>query len=215
VKLFKQHAYVVLDEDWIRDVQNGEATVLQDIAEQFATEEATQMIAGDGTTEPKGLDTLTDTGAVQSTGAIASQTLASTTAITYDEVINAIYALAPKYRANATIMASTGTIQSLRQIKDAVTNVPIWSESVRHGEPARFAGVPVVENSLMDAPAATKTALYIGDFSRGIEIVDRTELTLNNYDQTVPGSTVVYARRRNGCNVMDVNAILKVKHAAA
>jgi len=213
IKLIKQHAFVALDEDFLADVTNAESVIMQDLFEDMAASEAAAMISGNGSTAPLGLDNLTvGAAAVQSTGTFKKIDLAGTSTATYNEVMDAIYALAPRYRANAKIMCSTGMIAELRKLADANDN-PLWADSVIAGQPATFAGYPVIEFSHMTAPATSETAFIVGDFAKGLEIVDRTTVSVDKHSNVTLGSEVIYARKRVGMGYGDVKALIIAKFA--
>ena len=215
IKLIKQHAFVALDEDFIADVTNAESVIMQDLFEDMAAAEAAAMITGNGTAAPLGLDSLNvAAAAVQATGTFKKVVLEDTGTATYNEVMDAIYSLTPRYRANAKIMCSTGMVAELRKLADTVGN-PIWAESVIAGQPGTFAGYPVIEFSHMTAPEADGTAFIVGDFNKGLEIVDRTVVSVDMHSNVTLGSEVIYARKRVGMGYGDVKALVIAKFANA
>jgi len=213
VKLHKHHSFVALDEDFLADVSNAEAVIMQDLYEQMAQTEAAAMVTGNGTTAPLGLNSLTTgAAAVQSSGTFKAIDVAGTSTITYNEVMDVIYSLSPRYRANAKIMCPTGTVAELRKLADSNDN-PLWADSVIAGQPSTFAGYQVVENPHMDAPATGKIAMVVGDLSKSLEIVDRTVISVDKHSNVILGSDVIYSRRRVGMGINDVNAMIVVNFA--
>ncbi len=213
IKLFKHHSMVALDEDFLADVQNAESVIMQDLFEQMAATEAATMVTGNGTSAPLGLNNLpTAASADQSTGKFALQTVAGTATITYAEIMDAIYALKPSYRAGAKILASTGTVAALRQIVDG-NGRPLWIDNQVAGQPATFAGMSVVEHPHMSAPATGEIAMIVGDFAKGLELVDRTAVSVDKHSNVILGSEVIYSRKRVGLGLGDVNALVVVRFA--
>ena len=97
---------------------------------------------------------LTGTGSSQPTGIFnpsADKTLASTSTVTTDELIEIVYGLARHYRNGASWMMNDATALIISKIKESVTSsgtTPYWWNPNAHaGEPDRLLGYPVFTNS--------------------------------------------------------------------
>jgi HK97 family phage major capsid protein len=98
-----------------------------------AEEEA--FIKGDGNGKPTGMFLATG-------GADIGVTAASSTAITFDDVINLVYSLRVPYRRNAGFIANDVTVGALRKLKDTNGQF-LWQPSLQAGQPDRLFGYPI------------------------------------------------------------------------
>jgi HK97 family phage major capsid protein len=53
--------------------------------------------------------------------------------------------------------------------------------------------------------------MYFGDWQRGHTIVDRLNMVLRRYDQTLPGSITFYGEKRLATSVVDPFAIVRYR----
>lgn len=114
---------------------------------------------GDGTGDPNGIVT----------AASAGKTAASTTAITFNEIIELIHTVDPAYRRSNTcgFMFHDNTLAAIKKLSIGTGDArPLWQPSVREGEPDRIEGYRYWINQDMDsALAASDVAMLFGDFS--------------------------------------------------
>ena len=138
--------------------------------------------------------------------------------IQYKDVINLIYALPQQYwTANAKFMVSPILAQAIRGLQDT-NGRPIFNstESLNpDGIIGQMLGFDVVMNKYLDNPsqATTGTAgtnslypMYFADFSRFHTIVDRLNMVMRRYDQTLPGFITFFGEKRLCSSVRDPNA---------
>jgi len=138
--------------------------------------------------------------------------------IQYKDVINLVMALPQQYwTANAKFMVSPILAQAIRSLQDT-NGRPIFNsmESLNsEGIIGQMLGFDVVMNKYLDAPfqAATGAAgtnslypMYFADFSRFHTIIDRLNMVMRRYDQTLPGSITFYGEKRLATSVRDPNA---------
>ena len=118
-------------------------------AEAIAEEEDKVITAGTGTGQPTGLTNCS----------ISSVTCSGN--LSFDDIINLIYALPSKYRRNAKFLAHNTNIKELRKVKDNDGRY-IWSESISPGQPATIYGYPIIENNWL-----SESEIYFGDYKRG------------------------------------------------
>lgn len=127
------------------------------LAQRIGRAQSTKFTIGTGTSEPKGIQV----------AATLGKTAASTTAITFDELIDLEHAVDKAYRSTRTCayMVHDLTAAALRKIKDS-QNRYLWETALTVGEPDRLMGYPVIINNDMDqVGAANKRVALFGDFS--------------------------------------------------
>jgi HK97 family phage major capsid protein len=146
--------------------------------------------------------------------------------VTYKDIINMMYALPVQYRsANVKWMMNNIFLSQVRSLVDD-NGAPIFQRveglSV-DGVIGTLLGFPVIENPYVDAPSqatagdAGTTSLYpayFGDFTRGHTIIDRLNMLVRRYDQTLPGSITFYGEKRLATSVRDPNALVRYRSTA-
>ena len=60
-----------------------------------------------------------------------------------DAIVDLVYSLGARYRANGTFVMNSKTAGAVRKMKDADGRF-LWSDSLAAGEPARLMGYPVL-----------------------------------------------------------------------
>jgi predicted phage gp36 major capsid-like protein len=143
--------------------------------------------------------------------------------IQYKDVINTIYALPQAYwTPNAKFMVSPILAQAIRGLQDT-NGRPIFNsmESLNpDGIIGQMLGFDVVMNRYLDNPsqATTGTAgtnslypMYFGDWSRGHTIIDRLNMVMRRYDQTLPGFITFFGEKRCATSVRDPNALVRYR----
>jgi HK97 family phage major capsid protein len=143
--------------------------------------------------------------------------------VQYKDVINTIYALPQQYWTESTkFMVSPILAQAIRGLQDT-NGRPIFNstESLNpNGIIGQLLGFDVVMNKYLDAPSqlATGTAgtvskypMYFGDWSRGHTIIDRLNMVMRRYDQTLPGYITFFGEKRLATSVRDPNALIRYR----
>jgi predicted phage gp36 major capsid-like protein len=138
--------------------------------------------------------------------------------IQYKDVINFMYALPQQYwTSNAKFMVSPILAQAIRGLQDT-NGRPIFNsmESLNpDGIIGQMLGFDVVMNRYLDTPSQTTTGtagtnslypMYFADFSRFHTIVDRLNMVMRRYDQTLPGFITFFGEKRLATSVRDPNA---------
>lgn len=123
----------------------------------------------------------TGTGSSQPNGVVTASTLgktaASATAITRAEIVDLIHSVDRAYRNRPgfRLMMNDSTLAYIKKLDDGDSR-PLWSPSMRDGEPDRIEGVPYIINNDMAAIATGNKTILAGDFNqfklrmvRGIE----------------------------------------------
>ena len=138
--------------------------------------------------------------------------------IQYKDVINTMYALPQQYwTPSARWMVSPILAQAIRGLQDT-NGRPIFNsmESLNpDGIIGQMLGFDVVMNKYLDNPsqATTGTAgtnslypMYFADWSRFHTIIDRLNMVMRRYDQTLPGYITFFGEKRLATSVRDPNA---------
>lgn len=139
-------------------------------------------------------------------------------AIQYKDVINLIYALPQQYwTPNAKFMVNPILAQGIRGLQDT-NGRPIFNstESLNpDGIIGQLLGFDVVMNAYLDTPSQLTTGsagtnslypMYFADWSRFHTIVDRMNMVMRRYDQTLPGFITFYGEKRLATSVRDPQA---------
>ena len=138
--------------------------------------------------------------------------------ISYADVINTIYALPQQYwTESARFVISPILLNGIRALKDD-NGAPIFNRveglSVE-GIVGQLLGFDVVVNKYLDTPSQTTTGsagtnslypMYFADWSRFHTIIDRLNMVMRRYDQTLPGYITFFGEKRLQASVRDPNA---------
>lgn len=213
------YSYVKMTEEMAQD-----ATI--DVGDWFEREagaalgeaEMLSIISGNGTNKPTGLlNTAPESGDDGSRTADAFKYLAaaSAAAFTMDEMLDLVYDLKAKYRANGKWLMNSSTAGALRKMKTG-DGAYLWQDAVIAGQPNTFSGYPVIICEGMQDVAANQHPIAFGDFSAAYILAQRSALTVTADDNiTEPGFVKLYIRHRIGGCVYDENAVRFLKMAAA
>ena len=131
--------------------------LIDQFAKALANAEEDAFLNGNGEGKPLGIF------AVNGGGEVAVTT-ASSTAITYDEIVNLVYALKRPYRKNAKFILNDQTIATLRKLKDG-NGQYIWQPALQAGEPDRLLGYEVLTSAYVPTIEAGAPVIAFGDFS--------------------------------------------------
>lgn len=214
ISTHKAAAYVFGSYEVIADSGFDEVGML--IADGFDRLEAAAFINGTGSSQPYGLIT-------QLSGSGPVVAGSSGDAGAADLVAADIYALddnlAPRWRRNASFLASKGFYHDVRQLGTSDTYHAFWT-SFGGGTPAELIGYPTYEASDMDATVVSGSddyVLLLGDFMAGYKIVDRvgTSIVYNplvvGSNQRPTGQAGWFAFKRVGADVITSNAFKLLK----
>ena len=143
--------------------------------------------------------------------------------IQYKDVINTIYALPQMYwTAGAKFMVSPILAQAIRGLQDT-NGRPIFNsiESLNpDGIIGQLLGFDVVMNKYLDAPSqlatgaagtVSKYPMYFGDWTRGHTIIDRLNMVMRRYDQSLPGYVTFFGEKRLATSIRDVNSLIRYR----
>jgi predicted phage gp36 major capsid-like protein len=142
--------------------------------------------------------------------------------ISYKDVVNFIYSLPQQYwTETACFVINPILLQAIRGLTDTQGR-PIYVDGLARadGIVGQLLGFDVVVNKYCDAPAqaATGTAgttslypMFFGDFQKGFTIVDRLNMILRRYDQTLPGFITFFGEKRLATSVVDPFSIIRYR----
>ena len=135
--------------------------------------------------------------------------------VTYKDMVNFIYSLPQQYwTPNAKIMMNNVFLSQVRGLTDD-NGAPIFNRNEGlsvDGIVGQLLGFDVVVNSYCDAPAQSTTGTagttslypaYFADWSRYHTIIDRLNMLVRRYDQTLPGFITFYGEKRLATSVRD------------
>lgn len=135
--------------------------------------------------------------------------------ITYKDVINFIYALPQQYwTPDAKFLINPVLLSQIRGLTDT-NGTPVFermSPLETDGIVGRLLGFDVVVNKYLDNPSQATAGsagtnslypMYFADWSRFHTIVDRLNMVVRRYDQTLPGFITFYGEKRLATSVRD------------
>lgn len=216
----------------LSDVNALDPTIADDLALEFAQQEALSMVRNNdqsGTTTTttggesglRGLNSYLS-GAASAYGTsgvnmtngihtIATVSLGGVT-VTYNKIVDTVDALPAQYWSMpGTMWQMTPTlIKTLRQLKDT-QGMPLFLEIGEKDGSAvgNVFGFPVIANPyLSDAFPA-----YLGNWPRFLTIGDTEQMTIQGFEQTVPGFITMFAEKRIVSSVRDPFAGVRVSAA--
>jgi phage major capsid protein, HK97 family len=187
---------------------------------EFAEQEGTAFITGDGVNKPRGLlgyGTVADANwAWGKLGFIASGVAAALTDETHnggDALIDLTYALKQGYRQNAGWIMNRKTASTVRKLKDGNDNY-LWQPGLTVGQPSTLLGYAVADDDNMDDIGAGKFPIGFGDFQRGYLIVDRQGVRVLRDPFSSKPYVLFYTTKRVGGGVQNFQAIKLLKISA-
>ena len=192
-----------------------EGWLIDCVVERFAAAQAEAFISGDGANKPRGVLSYAQVAESAWTwGSIGYVPSRSETGLDISEpadaIIDLIYALGARYRANATFVMNSRTAAMVRKMKDADGRF-LWAERTRVDQPATLLGHEVVICEHMPEPVPGETPIAFGDFKAGYTIVERPDLRILRDPYTAKPHVQFYVSQRVGGAVTDFSAIKLLK----
>ncbi len=185
------------------------------IADKFARSEGVAFISGDGVDKPTGF--LTYPAVAEGSwswgnlGYVATGNAGDFNGTEpADSIVDLVYSLGARYRANASFVMNSKTAGAVRKLKDA-DGCFLWSDGLAAGEPARLMGYPVLIAEDMPDIAPDATAIAFGDFAAGYTIAERPDLRILRDPFSAKPHVLFYATKRIGGDVSDFAAIKLLK----
>lgn len=137
-------------------VFNIEQYISREFARRIGAKEEEAFFVGDGSGKPIGI--------FNATGGAETGVTATSTNITFDDVMDLYYSLRAPYRNKATWILNDSTVKAIRKLKDGNGNY-IWQPSVREGEPDRILNRPYKTSIYVPELAAGNRVMAFGDYS--------------------------------------------------
>lgn len=191
--------------------------VIDEIAKQFDAQESAAFLAGDGINKPKGLltyPTAVTADAVRAFGTIQTVASGGAADVTFEGIIDLIYALKAGYRRKGAFLMNSRTQGAFAKIKDGNGNFML-QQSVALGVPSTIFGFPVETDEGMPDIAAGATPVAFGDFNSGYLINDRVGIKLLRDPYSKKPFVQFYTTKRVGGGLLDSNAIKLLRIAAS
>jgi HK97 family phage major capsid protein len=196
-----------------------EGWLAQRIADKFSRSEALAFISGDGDEKPRGfLFHPKIDNEIWSWGSFGYVPTGEDGDFSgsdpADAIVDLVYSLSARYRANATFVMNSKTAGAVRKMKDADGRF-LWSDSLAAGEPARLMGYPVLVAEDMPDIAPGAFAIAFGDFRAGYTIAERPDLRILRDPFSAKPYVLFYATKRVGGDVSDFAAIKLLRFATS
>ena len=199
---------------------NIEQWLANEVSVEFAEQEGSAFISGDGVNKPRGIlaydkvanasYTWGKTGFVKS-GVAAALTDGSNNGS--DAMISLYYSLKQQYRNGATWLMSDATMETVRKFKDG-DGTYLWSPATAGGEVPTFLGKPVNTDDNMDAVGANLFPIAFANFNRAYLIIDRFGTRVLRDPFTNKPYVHFYTTKRVGGGIQNFEAIKLMKVAA-
>jgi len=202
---------------------NIEQWFAESVAEEFAGQEGTAFVNGNGVLKPMGFmfgakaqQTGLTEPAFGTLGFVKSGSatgFAPATATTGDAFSDVVRALRPAYRAGAVFAMNRMTEANIAKLKDA-DGAPLWRMSLRDGLPSQLVGYGV---QIMDDMPDIGDGLYpvaFGNFQQAYIIVDRIGIRTLRDPYTVKPYIELYSTKRVGGGLYKSEALKLIQTAA-
>lgn len=156
---------------------------------------------------------------------ITTNGFGSTNNVQFQDIVNMVYALPQQYwTPNAKFMVNNTMLAAIRGLKDN-NGTPIFERmhpAETDGIVGKLLGFDVVVNSYVDAPISaggaagttSKYPMFFCDWSRYFTIIDRLNMVMRRYDQTLPGFITFFGEKRLATSVRDPFAGVRYRSTA-
>ncbi|WP_299195744.1 phage major capsid protein [uncultured Amphritea sp.] len=188
---------------------DAEKWLSDEVAIEFAEQEGTAFLTGNGTNKPKGIlaATLATTAdSVRAFGQLQKVHSGTSGSFDADNLVELLYTLRSKYRNGAQWMLAGTTLHTIRTFKDGQGNY-LWVPGLQAGQASSLLGYSVAENEDMPVVAADANSVLFGNFKRAYTIVDRTGTRVLRDPYTNKPNVGFYTTKRVGGMLTDSNAV--------
>lgn len=127
--------------------------VMKKLGERIGRITASHWISGTGSGQPRGIVTACSVG----------KTAASSTAVTYDELVDLLHSVDPIYRAKGTWLMNDVTYAALRKLKDGQSR-PLYGD-LANSEPNMLLGHKISIDPNVPSMTTGQKAIVFGDLS--------------------------------------------------
>lgn len=200
---------------------NVEEWLADELSQEFAQQEGSAFINGNGTDKPKGFlaystaatdDSARSFGTLEHVASGVDGDFAASDPS--DILVDLIYSLRPIYRAGAAFVMNTNMIAEIRKFKDADGDY-LWRPGLADGAPASLMGYPVVEAEDMPDKASASLSIAFGNFQRGYTITDRMGTRVLRDPFSNKPYVHFYTTKRTGGAVVNSEAIKLLKFSVS
>jgi len=216
----------------LSDINNLEQSIVNDIAMEFAQQEALSMMfnndqAGSttgyygATLGLRGLNSYPNSTSSASFGSsgnaitnglhtVLAVQAESSSAISYNDIANLAGALPAQYWCTPTTawMMHPTTIKNLRELTGGATGLPVFLEvgDVDGGSVTRIFGFPVIPNPYMSVAGSGNYPIYLASWDNFVTIADNELMKIQMFEQTAVGYVTIFAEKRVCSTIRDVFA---------
>jgi len=216
----------------LSDINGLEDTLVADLFAEFGQQEAAAMVQNNdqtgstttttgGTSGVRGLNSYPNslTAAAYGTNGsaitngrhtILGVACGEALVTSYNDLANLMAALPAQYLYKPTTcwMMHPTTINSLRQLATTATTGVGTPQFVEAGDDdggsvVYIFGHRVVPNPYVSLNGTGTYPVYLAEWDKFFTIVDNTEMRIKRFDQTTPGSIVLFSEKRVACTVRD------------
>jgi HK97 family phage major capsid protein len=183
-----------------------ESWLTENVAREFALQEGSAVLTGNGTTKPTGMlnttpvttaDYASPLRAAAAYEYVASDLTPGGSGVLADTLFDLVYKLNTSYRAAGVWIMNSTTLGAVRKLKDT-TNQYLWQPGLVAGQPDRLLGYPISTWEQMSDIGANNFPVGFGDWREAYVLVDRVGLRVTRDQVTNPGYVRFYIRRRLG-----------------
>lgn len=186
-----------------------------EVSIEFAEQEGTAFITGDGVKKPRGILAYTPVAnasyAWGKVGFVGTGTSAAFDATNPgDNLIDLLYALKSGYRNGAAFMMNDVTMATVRKFKDGQGNY-LWAPATGPEGVSTILNKPVYTDDNMSAMAANSFSVAVADFGRAYTIIDRAGVQVLRDPYTNKPYVGFYTTKRVGGGITNFEAIKLLK----
>lgn len=195
---------------------NLETWLANEVQTEFAKQEGTAFVSGDGTAKPTGILQYITGGAKAAAhpfGAITLVNSGDAATIKSDGIVDLVYDLPAAFTGNASFALNRKTLAIVRKLKDGQGNY-LWQPSFVAGQPSTLMGFPVVEVPDMPDVAANACPILFGDFKQSYLIIDRVGVRVLRDPYTAKPYVLFYTTKRVGGGLLNPQPMRGLKIAA-
>lgn len=194
------------------------------IADRFERTESQAFVSGDGALKPRGLltyptstagDSTRPFGTIQHIISGSASGFDSTVSKQADKLIDLAYSLRGPYRAGASWLMNSNTLNVIRKFKqDDTTGQYSWITSMQEGGGQALLGYPVEVDELMPDIGADQFPIAIGNWQAAYCVVERPGVRFMRDPFTSKPNVLFYAYRRIGGGLANSEAVKVLKISA-
>lgn len=205
--------YIKISNTLLRKVPSVDGLVIDRLAYKFGVTQENSFLNGSGAQQPLGVFTASNDGIPAGRDVSSENT---TTAMTFNGLINAKYALKQGYWGRSRWLFHADGMKQLAKIKDGNSQY-IWRESVSAGEPDRLLNIPVFTSEY--APNTFTASQYVGilgDFAN-YWIADALDMTFQRLVElfAATNQVAIVGRMESDGQPVLAEAFVRVKLAAS